>query len=107
VPAVRGWWEQYKDQGLVIVGVHTPEFRHEHDLENVRAAVQEQGITWPVVQDNDYAIWRAYRNRYWPRLYLVDHRGVIIYDHIGEGAYEETERQIRAALERRMSNVER
>jgi thiol-disulfide isomerase/thioredoxin len=99
LPAVRGWWEQYNDQGLVIVGVHTPEFRHEHDLENVRAAVRELGIAWPVVQDNDYAIWRAYRNRYWPRFYLVDHRGVIVYDHIGEGAYEETERSIQEALE--------
>jgi hypothetical protein len=101
VPAVRGWWERYKQRGFVIVGVHTPEFRHEHDLANVQAAVREQGITWPVVQDNEYTIWRSYYNRYWPRLYLVDHRGVIVYDHIGEGGYEETDRQILLALERR------
>jgi thiol-disulfide isomerase/thioredoxin len=98
LPYVKQWWDKYQDQGLVIVGVHTPEFRHEHVLENVQAAVERAGITWPVVQDNDYAIWRAYRNRYWPRFYLVDHRGRIIYDHIGEGAYEETDRQIAAAL---------
>lgn len=98
LPYVKQWWAKYKDQGLVIVGVHTPEFQSEHLLENVQAAVQSQGIGWPVVQDNDYTIWRAYRNNYWPRFYLIDHRGQIIYDHIGEGAYEETERQIVAAL---------
>jgi thiol-disulfide isomerase/thioredoxin len=98
LPYVKQWWEKYKDQGLVIVGVHTPEFDSERILENVQAAVKRQEIGWPVVQDNDYTIWRSYSNRYWPRFYLVDSRGQIIYDHIGEGAYEETERQIQAAL---------
>lgn len=98
LPYVKQWWEKYKDQGLVIVGVHTPEFQSEHELANVQAAVREAGIGWPVVQDNDYTIWRAYRNNYWPRFYLVDHRGQIIYDHIGEGAYDETDRQIAVAL---------
>jgi thiol-disulfide isomerase/thioredoxin len=98
LPYVKQWWDKYKDQGLVIVGVHTPEFASEHVLENVQRAVERQGIGWPVVQDNDYAIWRAYGNRYWPRFYLVDHHGRIIYDHIGEGAYDETEQQIQAAL---------
>jgi thiol-disulfide isomerase/thioredoxin len=98
LPYVKQWWDKYKDQGLVIVGVHTPEFDSERILENVQAAVKRQGIGWPVVQDNDYTIWRSYGNRYWPRFYLVDSRGQIIYDHIGEGAYEETERQIQAAL---------
>lgn len=98
LPYVKQWWDSYKDQGLVIVGVHTPEFESEHDLANVRAAVEQQQIGWPVVQDNDYAIWRAYRNNYWPRFYLVDHRGQIVYNHIGEGAYAETERAIAAAL---------
>jgi thiol-disulfide isomerase/thioredoxin len=98
LPYVKQWWAKYKDQGLVIVGVHTPEFQSEHVLSNVQAAVRDAGIEWPVVQDNDYAIWRAYGNRYWPRFYLVDERGQIIYDHIGEGAYDETDRQIAAAL---------
>lgn len=98
LPYMKQWWDKYKDQGLVIVGVHTPEFESEHLLENVQDAVQRQGIGWPVVQDNDYAIWRAYRNHYWPHFYLVDERGQIIYDHIGEGAYDETDRQIAAAL---------
>jgi thiol-disulfide isomerase/thioredoxin len=98
LPYVKQWWEKYKDQGLVIVGVHTPEFDSERILENVQAAVKRQEIGWPVVQDNDYKIWRSYSNRYWPRFYLVDSRGQIVYDHIGEGAYEETERQIQAAL---------
>ena len=98
LPYLKQWWEKYKDQGLVIVGVHTPEFKSEHVLENVQAAVKQQGIEWPVVQDNDYAIWRAYRNHYWPHVYLIDERGQMIYDHIGEGAYEETERQIATAL---------
>jgi thiol-disulfide isomerase/thioredoxin len=99
LPYVKQWWEKYKDRGLVIVGVHTPEFASEQVLENVQAAVQREGIGWPVVQDNDYTIWRAYGNHYWPRFYLVDQRGKIIYDRIGEGAYAETERQIAAALE--------
>lgn len=98
LPYIKQWWGKYKDQGLVIVGVHTPEFSYEYVLENVREAVRSDGIEWPVVQDNDYTIWSAYRNHYWPHFYLIDHEGRIIYDHIGEGAYEETERQIAAAL---------
>lgn len=98
LPYVKQWWEKYKDQGLVIVGVHTPEFASERVLENVQEAVQHEGIGWPVVQDNDYAIWQAYGNHYWPRFYLIDERGQIIYDHIGEGAYEQTDAQIAAAL---------
>jgi thiol-disulfide isomerase/thioredoxin len=98
LPYVKQWWEKYKDQGLVIVGVHTPEFASERVLENVQEAVQRDGIGWPVVQDNDYTIWRAYGNHYWPRFYLIDERGQIIYDHIGEGAYEQTDAQIAAAL---------
>jgi thiol-disulfide isomerase/thioredoxin len=98
LPYVKQWWAKYKDQGLVIVGVHTPEFDSERVLENVQDAVKSQEIGWPVVQDNDYTIWQAYGNHYWPHFYLVDERGQIIYDHIGEGAYEETDAQIAAAL---------
>jgi thiol-disulfide isomerase/thioredoxin len=98
LPYVKQWWAKYKDQGLVIVGVHTPEFDSERVLENVRAVVKQEEIGWPVVQDNDYSIWQAYGNHYWPHFYLVDERGQIIYDHIGEGAYEQTDAQIAAAL---------
>jgi peroxiredoxin len=98
LPYLKQWWNSYKDQGLVIVGVHTPEFASERVLENVQQAVQSSDIGWPVVQDNDKQIWQAYGNHYWPHFYLVDDRGQIIYDHIGEGAYDETERQISAAL---------
>jgi thiol-disulfide isomerase/thioredoxin len=98
LPYLKQWWAKYKDQGLVIVGVHTPEFESEHVLANVQNAVKEQRIEWPVVQDNDYAIWKAYGNHYWPHFYLVDERGQIIYDHIGEGAYDQTDAQIAAAL---------
>jgi thiol-disulfide isomerase/thioredoxin len=98
LPYIKQWWAKYKDQGLVIVGVHTPEFDSERVLANVQDAVKGQQIDWPVVQDNDYAIWNAYGNHYWPHFYLVDERGQIIYDHIGEGAYEQTDAQIAAAL---------
>jgi thiol-disulfide isomerase/thioredoxin len=98
LPYIKQWWSNYKDQGLVIVGVHTPEFASEKVLENVQSAVKREEIGWPVVQDNGMNIWRAYGNHYWPHFYLVDDRGQIIYDHIGEGAYDETERQIQAAL---------
>lgn len=98
LPALRRWWKTYRDEGLVIVGVHTPEFASERELANVRQAVEREAITWPVVQDNDRAIWKAYSNHYWPHLYLLDHRGRLIYHHIGEGAYDETEQRIREAL---------
>jgi thiol-disulfide isomerase/thioredoxin len=104
LPYVKQWWAKYKEQGLVIVGVHTPEFQYEAELENVAEAVRREEIGWPVVQDNEKQIWRAYGNRYWPRFYLVDDRGQLIYDHIGEGAYEETERQIAAALAATQNN---
>jgi thiol-disulfide isomerase/thioredoxin len=99
LPYVREWWDTYADQGLVIIGVHTPELSWEYPLENVQQAVINAGIGWPVVQDNDKRIWRAYRNRYWPRFYLVDHQGRVIYDHIGEGRYDLTEQRIVEALE--------
>ena len=98
LPYIKQWWAKYKDQGLVIVGVHTPEFDSERLLENVQDAVKSQEIDWPVVLDNDFTIWRAYGNHYRPHFYLVDERGQIIYDHIGEGAYEQTDAQIAAAL---------
>lgn len=100
-PYVVDWYQAYKDQGLEIVGIHTPEFAFEKDIDNVRGALVEFGITYPVVLDNDYATWRAYGNQYWPRKYLIDIHGNIVYDHIGEGGYVETEMKIRELLAER------
>src|SRR5579859_506282 len=98
LPHVLQWHQLYGSRGLVIIGVHTPEFRHERELKNVQAVVQQTGIQYPVVLDNDFSTWRAYRNRYWPSFYLVDRRGVIRYTHVGEGSYEQTRRAIEALL---------
>jgi cytochrome c biogenesis protein CcdA/thiol-disulfide isomerase/thioredoxin len=100
-PYLNAWHEAYKDEGLQVVGIHTPEFAFEKDIENVRKAAAEFGLTFPIVLDNEYATWNAYGNRYWPRKYLIDINGTIVYDHIGEGAYEETEMKIRELLEER------
>lgn len=101
IPYLNAWYEKYKDKGLVIIGVHTPEFDFEKDYNNVKRAIEKFGIKYPVVQDNEYKTWNAYKNRYWPHKYLIDIDGFIVYDHIGEGAYEETERKIQELLEER------
>ncbi|OZI26484.1 thioredoxin [Bordetella genomosp. 9] len=98
LPYVKSWHEKYKDQGLVVVGVHTPEFAFERSTRNVQDAIKRFGITYPVAQDNTYATWEAYRNVYWPAFYLVDKQGRIIYTHFGEGQYKETEAMIQQAL---------
>jgi thiol-disulfide isomerase/thioredoxin len=98
LPYVRAWHERYRDHGLVVVGAHAPEFGFEHDLENVRRAVGELGVGHPVVIDNDFAIWRAFDNHYWPAVYLADVDGRVRYEHFGEEAYEETERAIQQLL---------
>ena len=98
-PYLKIWHSKYADDGLVIIGVHTPEFKFETELDNVRQAVADYGIGWAVVQDNDYETWQAYDNRFWPAKYLIDKRGVIRYQHFGEGAYKETENKIRDLLE--------
>ena len=97
-PYLKLWNSRYADDGLVILGVHTPEFEFEKDYDNVRQATMDNGIVWPVAQDNDFHTWRAYNNRFWPAKYLIDRDGVIRYTHFGEGAYAETERQIRDLL---------
>jgi thiol-disulfide isomerase/thioredoxin len=99
LPYVRAWHERYRDRGLVVVGVHAPEFGFEHDLDNVRRAVRELDVPYPVVIDNDFAIWRAFGNRYWPALYLFDRDGRVAFRHFGEGAYEESERAIQELLD--------
>ena len=98
LPYVRAWAEKYKGQGLVVVGVHTPEFAFEKDVENVRRALKDMGVVYPVAIDNDYAVWRAFGNRYWPALYFVDAQGRIRHHHFGEGEYERSERVIRQLL---------
>lgn len=102
-PYLNAWYEKYRDKGFVIIGVHTPEFEFEKDYDNVKVAVEKFGIKFPVVLDNDYSTWTAYKNRYWPRKYLIDIDGYIVYDHIGEGGYEETEQKIQEALAERMA----
>ena len=98
VPHLREWHERYADQGLVIIGNHYPEFNFEKDLGNLKGAVQELKIEYPVVQDNDRLNWGRYNNHFWPTLYLVDKEGNLRYQHIGEGAYEVTERAIQSLL---------
>ena len=95
---MREWHKEYHDQGLVIIGNHYPEFSHEKDLNNLKLAVNELRIEYPVAQDNDGKTWRAYNTRYWPTLYLVDKKGNLRYIHVGEGAYEETEAAIQTLL---------
>jgi thiol-disulfide isomerase/thioredoxin len=94
LPHLRQWYARYRGRGLVIVGVHTPEFAHERAVPYVQEAITRLGIAYPVVLDNDYRIWHAYHNGYWPTLYLVDKKGRIRYSRIGEGAYETAEQMI-------------
>lgn len=101
LPYLREWYEKYHDQGLEIIGIHTPEFSFEKLEKNVAKAVQEFNLKYPVVLDNDYSIWNVFANRYWPRKYLIDSDGFIVYDHIGEGDYDVTEKAIQKALEDR------
>ena len=98
LPYVTRWHRQYASQGLKVVGVHTPEFPQEKDVDNVKRALQRHQITYAVPMDNDYQTWNAYNNGYWPHLFLADRQGLIHYDHVGEGAYEETEQTIRKLL---------
>jgi hypothetical protein len=99
LPYVSAWHERYRDRGLVVVGAHAPEFGFEHDLANVRRAVGELDVRYPVVIDNDFSIWRAFDNNYWPAVYIVDGEGRGRFHHFGEGAYEETERAIQELLD--------
>jgi len=101
LPYLNAWYGKYKDEGLEIVGVHTPEFQFEQKYENVLLAVKKYDIKYPVVLDNNYGTWTAYANRYWPRKYLIDIDGFVVYDHIGEGGYEETEKKIQELLAER------
>jgi len=98
IPSLRGWHEAYADDGLMVIGNHFPEFPYEADLDNLKQAILDLDVPYPVAVDNDGATWRAYKNQYWPTLYLIDKRGHIRYVHIGEGAYAQTEEAIQSLL---------
>lgn len=98
MPYVKDWDRRYRSEGLTVVGVHTPEFANERIAENVKDAIQRYGIRYPVAQDNEYATWNAYGNRYWPALYLIDKQGRLAYTHVGEGNYDETQAWIEKLL---------
>lgn len=106
MPYVKQWHERYREQGLVVVGVHTPEFGYERGTRNVENAVKRFGIKYAVAQDNGYKTWNAYGNRYWPALYLVDRNGRVVYRHFGEGDYARTESAIQKLLGTRASMLE-
>ncbi|MBX9721120.1 MAG: thioredoxin family protein [Candidatus Obscuribacterales bacterium] len=101
LPYVTTWYGKYKDQGLVVIGIHTPEFSFEKNKANVAEALKRYGIEYPVILDNDFATWNNFSNQYWPRKYLIDIDGYVVYDHAGEGNYEETEIAIQRALKER------
>ena len=107
-PYVRAWSQAYRDDGLIVIGVHTPEFAFEHDIDGVRRATKERAIDYPVVVDNAYEIWSAFANHYWPALYFADAEGVIRDQHFGEGRYEKLERVIQKLLgvDRELVSVE-
>jgi thiol-disulfide isomerase/thioredoxin len=107
-PYVRTWSQAYRDDGLVVIGVHTPEFSFEHEIDGVRRATKEREIDYPVAVDNDYAVWSAFANHYWPALYFVDADGIIRDQHFGEGRYEQSERVLQRllGLDRRLVTVE-
>jgi thiol-disulfide isomerase/thioredoxin len=98
LPYVTSWHKKYAAKGLQTIGIHTPEFPFERDSKNIRRAIAKHGITYPVGVDNDFKTWKAFKNEYWPHLFLADRQGIIRYDHIGEGAYDETEQKIRQLL---------
>ena len=98
LPYVRAWADKYRDDGLVVIGVHTPEFPFEHDVENVRRAATLMDVRYPIAIDSDYAVWRAFDNAYWPALYFADANGHLRHHHFGEGEYEESERVLQLLL---------
>ena len=98
IPQLRAWYDRYRDRGFLIVGVHAPEFPWEKSGEKVKAAIKRLGINYPVIQDNDFALWNSYGVWAWPTLFLIDKGGIIRYTHIGEGAYNKTESIIKQLL---------
>jgi len=105
LPYLTAWNEKYADKGLLIIGVHSPEFEFEKDINNVKDAVKKYSIKYPVVLDNDHQTWSAFGNQYWPREYITDYHGYIRHDHIGEGNYDETEKVIQQLLDERSQHL--
>ena len=105
LPYINAWYDKYHDKGLEIIGVHTPEFNFEKDRNNLLIAVKEFGVKFPVVQDNNYSTWSAYGNQYWPRKYLIDIDGFIVFDQIGEGRYDEMEHKVQSLLAERNARL--
>ena len=105
LPHITAWDEKYNEDGLVIIGIHTPEFEFEKNKDNVMTAVKKFGINYPVVLDNNKEIWKSFENRYWPRKYITDNEGYIRFDHIGEGAYKETELVIQELLQENKNQI--
>ena len=105
LPFITSWDEKYSDHGLLIIGIHSPEFEFEKDPQNVKIAIEKYGITYPVVMDNNMETWKAFENNYWPRKYIADHEGNLRYDHIGEGSYQETEKIIQQLLDERAKAI--
>ena len=103
-PYVKKWFDRYAGQGLVVIGVHTPEFEHEYKVENVKNYLRKQDIRYPIAIDNDFRTWTAYANRYWPAMYLIDKQGIIRYLKIGEGSYDRTETMIQTLLKEPAAN---
>lgn len=98
LPHTKALHDTYAKDGLVVIGVHTPEYEEEHDAAALQTALRQYGITWPVAVDNEYRIWNAYGNRFWPAIYLIDRDGRVVYRQVGDGGYEQTEQHIRALL---------
>ena len=107
LPYVRAWDEKYRDQGLVVIGVHTPEFPFEKDMDNVRWAAKDMDVRYPIAVDSDYGVWRAFDNNYWPAAYVADVNGRIRFHHFGEGAYDETEKVIQRLLSERGQPIDK
>jgi thiol-disulfide isomerase/thioredoxin len=107
-PYIRAWSDAYRDDGLTVIGIHTPEFSFEHELDLVRSATRDRGLDYPVAVDNDYEVWTAFANHYWPALYFADRDGVIRDQHFGEGRYEQSERLLQELLgvERELVSVQ-
>jgi thiol-disulfide isomerase/thioredoxin len=99
LPYVTKWYDTYKDRGFVLIGVHTPELPYERTVASIQQAIQTYGIHYPIAQDNDFATWRAYNNRYWPAIYLMDKNGIVRRRHFGEGEYDKTELAIQTLLQ--------
>jgi hypothetical protein len=107
LPYVRTWADKYRDQGLVVIGVHSPEFAFERNVDNVKRAANDMGLRFPIAIDNGFAIWRSFSNQYWPAHYFVDAQGRIRFHHFGEGEYERSEQVIRQLLDEASSGTQK